>query len=760
MAETMNSVTTGFSDQVRYTLGCAGYKSVFISEPIGWNEDEKEFARNEDYDGIFTKLSNSLRFYDDAADFLQIVYDALGVNAKPTLLKEIAHPVTSLWTQSYFGYLDMSTRSVENGIWSLQFNSGGLEQIFKARESDEIELDRETTLDGATIESLDADTKIMQNDGRKIFLMSRWEVYEENNSVSVRVLGVGPHTGATPIPFSLTTRSHEEAQDFSPATYMFDNETQVGALFFLESIEPRQLRIYGRLKFYVQHLDVDDDSEIYFIVKIRSYSPEPYYGLDDKAILLNVPLTPALVGQVYDLPFDYIIDIERGQSLAFEFFLGGVAVTTTTIRVSGIDCRLFVDEDSYFPPTKCKFLLVHDILQRQVLITTGKKENFYSEFFGRVEKGYAVNGNGAYVGATHGFWIRDFDRLPLSTRLAPNPFKPFTTSLRDTLDTLDVTHNIGMGIESNGFSERIRVEEKKYFYNPTVLIDLPDPITNITETTALRYCPSAIEIGYEKGGTYDEAMGLDEYNAKSNFMTCITGVVQKYVKIARWRADAYGKEFARRKPRFRFSTTDTNYDTDNFILDLKRLGVSAIFPELYAERKWQDDFSEEPEGVYDPASATNLRFSPFNLILIRHAWIISAGFTKFLNKYLMYGSSTANSRLKTKLRTDNDYRLDASATPGNGFSYQENGFDNGSKVIVNSELKIPRFVSEYIEFDHAVDFSIMQMIEGRTDIGGKMVDNKYGLVRFKKQNGQHGFGYLMSCKPNGAGRFKLLLANN
>ena len=180
-------------------------------------------------------------------------------------------------------------------------------------------------------------------------------------------------------------------------------------------------------------------------------------------------------------------------------------------------------------------------------------------------------------------------------------------------------------------------------------------------------------------------------------------------------------------------TEDTPYDNDNFLMDLKR-GITSTFE----QRKWQDDFEKEPTGIFDPSSATNLRFSPFNCLL-RHSWWFGGGFKKYLTDYVRYGSSTANSQLKTKLTGKNEYS------------------ENGN--IINSELATARFFPEWIEFEHVCNFEIMKMVEGKNIIQGKEIMNFYGLVEFINENNEKEKGFLFNLKPNGKGQWKILKSN-
>src|SRR5690606_25907547 len=108
---------------------------------------------------------------------------------------------------------------------------------------------------------------------------------------------------------------------------------------------------------------------------------------------------------------------------------------------------------------------------RLISIITGKTNSFKSEALGRVDIGYAQDGieNGALDGFAHGFWVRNFEE---NVEDEENRFKPLTTSFKDWMNNLKTTRNLGLGIERNGFSETIRIEDKKYFFNNNVLIRL------------------------------------------------------------------------------------------------------------------------------------------------------------------------------------------------------------------------------------------------------------------------------------------------
>src|SRR5690606_2611316 len=171
------SVNPTYNDRVEYLLQHIDYGSLVVDEPIGWQTDEKELARHEDYHGIFAKFSNNLKFIGDGADYITLIYTVYGINANILLRRRERHPQTNVWEISYTGVMDLSTYQKENNEVSCKFNASGLEQVLKSRENEKVEIDRTDTLDGSLIEPLEFQTALLE--GRRIFLKSQFESSEE-----------------------------------------------------------------------------------------------------------------------------------------------------------------------------------------------------------------------------------------------------------------------------------------------------------------------------------------------------------------------------------------------------------------------------------------------------------------------------------------------------------------------------------------------------------------------------------------------------
>jgi hypothetical protein len=65
-----------------------------------------------------------------------------------------------------------------------------------------------------------------------------------------------------------------------------------------------------------------------------------------------------------------------------------------------------------------------------------------------------------------------------------------------------------------------------------------------------------------------------------------------------------------------------------------------------------------------------------------------------------------------------------------------------------------------VEFEHPVDFNLLQQVQGKTTVLGEELTNWYGLIQFRNEDNQLEKGYLQNLKPNGNGKWTLLKYNN
>ncbi len=739
----MGNVNQGYNDRVRYTLSNINLGDKIIVEPEGWNTDGKEIDRHKDYGGLFPQFSNSLKFVGDGKDYINTVRDIYGPNSEIRLSREERNPVSDIWGLTYRGFLDLYTREFEDDKVSIKFNAGGLEASLKARDSDPFEIDRIKTVGGIPIDELNPIQ--IQLDGRNINLISDFIIKPEANDTLLQNESNGNTRGSsTPVPFFLQSNSHENAQSPIQGNVVQDNSwnkdgpSETGNMFFANSDKIRSFRLSFKVDFTVEIRNFDDVTNFVFRCRLGHYKDGIDYILKQNYPLFESESYGGLNNKRFSVSFDQIMTLDPGDSLSLTFDQNydGRDLYSSHLDIAciSIEGTLKINEDSFYDKSTSKGILLFEMFDRLTTICTDKKNAFRSNLLGRTDLGYSSDGPASLLALSHGFWIRQFDKLPLPTEepKVENLFKPLTTSFKETYDSLDAIWNIGLGIETEGNKEYVILEEKKHFYNRNVLIRLPNQIKKVKRTESTTNYFGSLEFGYEKGGDYQEAMGLDEYNAKSNFTTVIQ-YKNTYSKVSKHRADSYGQEFARRKSIATNATEDTSYDTDVWFNHLKR-----GFDNVFLQRKWQDDFAKAPTGTFSPETATNLTLSPVNNLL-RHAWWFDSAFKWYQGDFVRYSSSTQNSRLKTQLIGK--------------LEYAENG------DILNSELENPRFEPEEVEFDHICDFSVMQQINGFTIVLGKKVMNVYGLIEYLNEFNKYERGFLLNLKPND-NKFRVLKFNN
>lgn len=751
------NIAQEYFGKYRYSIrGPLGF--IYITQPINWNDDNKTFKRSVDTHGVFINLSNDLKFYigdgdnggDGGYNYLKATYQQIGINAVVLLVKE--ENISGKWVEVYRGYFDFSTYNQDPYTISIKFNESGLYEKIKARQSEEIEVDRLTTMDGDEIEPMNVETVAI--DGRKILIISELNLttsttqyyadvsgndgsvlFTANKKVYINIKWGGSREyGAIVLPYTMVAEQDGNVQsvtDYKCPIKVeggsgggnYHNGSSTAAMFYDESPNKKILKVDIDVAFIRRNNNGVDKARIDLlkyggVLGLEFISAEPLLSVDNPA---------------RDQEYSYKISgkeisLEAGESLSMVLRLErGSSRNTSIFEIPR--ARINITDETYDDPSQSNFIMPFETLNRILHIITNKKNTLVSVPLGRPEVGYAQDGYASLTGITNGFWVRQFNT------------EKVTTTFSDFMDSFKAVWQLGYGIEKIGFNETVRVEHVSYFYQEVVTIRLGGQPNKINRKIAAEYFYSGISVGYNQpSGTilYEEVLGLDEYNIKNSYTTPITRVENRRINDSKYRADSYGTEFARRKPKAKFPEEDTRYDLSVMIMDLKR-GPSSLF----LQRKWADDFivpvpfTKETTGVYSPETATNLRFSPMN-VLKRMGFWIKGGFMKNLDEYVRYTSSNGNSSLKT-----------FSNVPGS-FETAENG------NILCADLDKNLFNPEIISFEYEVSTALMKQVTGTITINGNTIMNYYGLVEFINEYGENEYGFLLSLEPNNEGKWELL----
>lgn len=722
-----------YYNNIRHTLEHKKKGFLTITDPVGYDQADVEFTRNKKHHGIVANFSSSLKFVKDGLEYIEDVIKTYGLNEEVLIHRFERNPSTDAWEKVYSGTLDLTTTSTQNKELSIKINSGVLEKTLRARESEKLEIESTSSIDGDILPALPTENLTIV--GRELLLKS---LLEYNATVlGVQDLdfanGMATYSATRAVPIEIIYKSseniHSPIQEESINGY--DVNGMAGMMFVAQTPVERSLVVSWDMEFTPREIHAGATEE--FKLSFAIYRNEGDYIYDREVVV-----------RYWDEASDYhhvtfneigtaTINLNEGESVALVFSskinIAGSTTNDLLMEVRNITASLTIEEDSTYENTDTKMVMLHGLGERLSHLITGKPNVFKSSILGRISDGYTSNGEHALIGAYCGHWLRGFDALPNNE---DNKYKPFTTSFKDFAQTLKSVFNISVGIQTIGFNDFIVAESMSYFYNPNIAIILPRQISNVKRIVASDYIYSGVEIGYEKGGEYEEVFGLDEPNGKTNFVSNFTSIKKVYKELSKYRADVYGEEIQRRKQRIIKPTEDATFDKDIFLKDLK------VENGILKERFWSDDFSQEPTGIFSPGTAKNLRLSPVRN-LMRHGRDIGIAMKQYKYKFLKYGSSTANSSMSTRLI-------------GEATNLAENA------DILNSKLGTRRFDPEYIEFDYSVDFNLLQQLKSSTTFNGVEIPNFYCKIQFTNENGKTEFGYLVSVKTTGKGVWKLLKA--
>lgn len=758
----MGIILNEYHNFIEYSLYHVSTGELIIVDPIGWEDDNKEIIRDSKAHGKRVKINSNLEFPDvndenktNPYNFIIDIYNLYGINAEVILKRYVKDSDDIYGNRKAVEYeltLDYSTMQIiaDDKGRRVKISSGdeGIGQILINRLNEEVEIERTDTIDGVSLPNLNFKTVALE--GKKILLNSQLKIKDKNEALLTMEKSQGDrYSRGYAVPLEIDFVSSEEV--FTPIPYLLDlgdsdgagpgqNNGEIASLFYVNS---REQDITLNLSLNMSFL--------FDVTKIEQNYSNPISRIDYKVYsdvqnlvdfkfyqtLYNLQY-PTASGQSISFQDLRAITLKKNEGISLMFYtesnLGGFFDTGIyNVKFSNIVSTLKITENSYYPATNAKFILPFELLQRLLQIITNQKDDILrSSFLGRVDNGYSSDGYGSLWGITTGMLIRGFENTDFVGENIKD--KRFKTSTKDFFDTFSALGGTGWGIEKVGFKEYVRFEDVKYFYQNVITIKLPNKVSDVSREVAKDYFYSSCEVGNKNLQIPEEVMGLDEPNTKSTFLTIITRLQNVLSLIHPYSTSIYNKEFARRKPKELFPLEDTKYDLTKFILDLKR-GFSNVF----LQRKWQDDFSIEPTGIYDVASATELRFTPANT-LNRNGWLLRVGLEKYLGKKTRYASTDGNSNLQTKLI--------------GGFTIKENG------DFINSNFTIPRFLPEIIKFKHEVTYKEIKQIDGKTKkSNGEYIENFYGLVEFNNEKNEKEYGYLLSVKPNKEGEWEVLKAN-
>lgn len=203
-----------------------------------------------------------------------------------------------------------------------------------------------------------------------------------------------------------------------------------------------------------------------------------------------------------------------------------------------------------------KTYLIHEATNRVLEVITGETNPLKSDFFGRVDLGYAADGCGSKNLFTNGFNIRAFaNRAP-------------QISLKNIFEGANALYWLGMGFEYVGGVEKVVIERAPYFYQNNEIIIINNAL-NYKETADKDNIYNEVHIGFNKYPE-DEVNTLDEFLTKHEYLLPIKTKKDKLEILCPFVLSGYIIEIARRLQFDKNSTVSNQYDEDIFLIAANR----------------------------------------------------------------------------------------------------------------------------------------------------------------------------------------------
>ena len=745
----MADVNNSYNNYVRFVLKSTFKDSIIIKEPIGWKDDDLELDRHKDYHGIFTNFTNNLEFTNEAKQYINDAYEIYGINEDLLLIKQITKDdgTDVVWQTRYTAYADFNTLVNEETTLSIKFNSNNLAELIKSHESDDFEIETDKDIDGNGIGTIE--TNSVEIKGRDISQVGESILKKDLADFTFNYSGLGFNffngfnNLFVGLEFTVLTDIVSRGSDRHSSVDVWivgDENEKASNMFYVDQTGTYDANLEG--------LDVELQFDLDFDLKgnvsisferfkwndtLGKWEANGSHPLGDYEgdYVNSTNFTLNETNTFLDVGFDEGLMLVFKSNYVYGFPTSTIKINKHTLKVN--------EKTRYESSPNLDFLFNHDLSNRLLYIISGNANSYYSKYFGNTNmldsngnQIYVQDGEGGLIGVMSGLWARAFVR-------DTDKYKSLTISLKDNLNSNHSVFNTGIGIETVNFKERVREEDLRYFYQNEVAVRLPLQITKVKRTVDKSLFFSGMSFGYDKAGDYEDSMGLDEPNTRTDYVTPIRKTINKFIKTSKIRTDEYGLELARRKPQQLFGDEDTRYDDGNWYLDLKRVDGALGFE----QNDYTDRLQELPTGINSPTTYRSMYFTPLRM-LFRHAWVFRGGMEKYLSKVIKYISAVSNSQLTTW-------------TIGDTKPYAEND------DISLRDLDRSRFLPEIVEFEHPVDDDLMDLINGKTSIeyGGEVEDipNVYFKFEYTNENGILERGYLLNLKPNKEGKWKMQLSN-
>jgi len=611
-------------------------------DPIGWDELSLTLNRSEKYIGIFHEFSQQVTFTNSGggAEFIQDCFE--NDRYWETDIEVQVFDGSDLILR---GKLDMpNARKVRDG-WSVTIEQFGLNAKFFSREAISVDIHSDLSIGGITVNNGTYSGYALNMHSVVIPLAS--EVDGSGNSYNTGILGgfdipVGQLWNTFhSVPMDLienelqTTNETVYQNNLLGGTYVFqDVDDQVLDLSFHDA---NFVRFVGYPASYIITYDFDGQIDILNNnLGITNYqaslSIRQGPNLAQSTVVQTVWSTGGiLVSGLATIPLAvsgsgfFSTTVNQNDQFFLVMFIQLLPTTGTSVANYDIDfdwttANIQLNSNTSKPATMANAWAIHEAINKVCGLIIDQDTAIYSEYFGRTNSSpvaYASNGCGSFTAITNGYQIRGE---------SINDNRP-TISISELFDSLNAIWCIGVGIDTLSNGEQVlRWEDRNHFFDDTVIIlTIPDLPLDIEYSIIPDLYFNQVLIGYEKYGIQDINGLQDIHGFREYVMDGISKLENALGLESKLIGSMFCIEITRRQSITEFPTTDTAFDSENFIVCLRR-DITLL------DEAEKDENIVGTTNLLQPSSAYNLRITPTRNFL-RWYPVTSAALVAFGGEY-------------------------------------------------------------------------------------------------------------------------------
>lgn len=592
----------------RFTLSNDTLGRQEISEPDGWKDAVLKLERHEEFHSLIEYFDGEFIFYGDngqdngGIDYIKAA-EQLGINEEVTITIELSFDGVDYETL-FIGQLDLSAlEQLSDNKMKVPIIRTDFWAKFVSRLDTPVDLQSYTNVDGENVVSYDSislrltSQKIQKQHYSYITNGYQFETPDDIDSTWYQQYGFDYiELGEIDEIYTLPTSDNPERPVwFFAPEYSGDYDFEIRIELSLNSALGDWNNVSGYIKLYLQ---VNDNTPTELNRTNYSNSPEGessvfrYNGV----LSLNQNDVVRLYGD-YQAAYDGLAvnqnlvvwgvdnDLASGASGTFPFSGPDLIPSRVTIpsyiRITG---------QTIFEETNAESFLVHDAGAAISDRIIGENSTFYSEYLGSsdtVARQYDSNGCAWTYTVTKGLQLRQYNLRE----------KPFFLSFKQWWSGLNPILNLGLGYDTIGGNDVIRVEEKEYFYDDSATSMDFSNVRDIRRVYDKERLFNKIDIGYKKWQAEDIS-GIDDPQTKHTYSTILKRAGQGLQIESDFIAASLAIETTRRQTRLK--SADYKFDNDTFIISINPQQVE-VSPET------SPDVSDyQPELAENFSSITNL----------------------------------------------------------------------------------------------------------------------------------------------------------